>query len=323
MNTWRRPQLACRLCIPFVWRNFTSLALLLVAAGVLLALAGGCARSTDRPLYKRTQDVIYGRKDGMALTLDVFTPAQNANGAAVVWVVSGGWFSSHESISLEISRSLITTLVQRGYTVFAVVHSSQPRFTIPEMLPDIRRAVRYVRYHAADYRIDPAHIGITGASSGGHLALLQGVTGDAGDAEAADPVERVSSRVQAVACFFPPTDFLNYGQPGEEALGRGLLKNFSAPFAFHATDPEKRRQIGRQISPIYHVTPDDPPTLIIHGDRDALVPLQQSETLVARLRQAGVAARLVIKPGAGHGWPDLAQDMPRMADWFDEYLLKK
>src|SRR5258708_2778898 len=114
---------------------------------------------------------------------------------------------------------------------------------------------------------------------------MQGTAGDAGNPSARDPLARVSSRVQAVACFFPPTDFLNYGKPGENALGRGTLKNFSAPFAFQEldrkaggqgkyvliTDEAKILEIGKTISPINHVTADDPPTLIIHGDKDFLV----------------------------------------------------
>src|SRR5262245_31585895 len=94
--------------------------------------------------FTRTRDVIYGRKFGTALTLDVFTPKKDANGAAVIWVVSGGWFSAHEAINPGFPRELL----KRGYTVFAVVHGSQPKFTIPEILTDMNRAVRYIRSHA-------------------------------------------------------------------------------------------------------------------------------------------------------------------------------
>jgi acetyl esterase/lipase len=257
----------------------------------------------------------------MALTMDVFTP-RKANGAAVIWVVSGGWVSTPEFIPTVISQAVIDGLVQRGYTVFAVIHSSQPKFTIPEMLQDVQRSVRYVRSHAAEYHVAPDRIGIVGASSGGQLALMQAVAGDEGNSRAADPVERASGRVQAAACFFPPSDFLNYGKPGASALGCGPLKKFSAPFAFAERDPRKRREIGRRISPIYHVTSDDPPILIIHGDRDSLVPLQQSEAMIAKLKRAGVRAELVIKPGGGHGWPHFDREMSRVADWFDEDLLK-
>jgi acetyl esterase/lipase len=287
----------------------------------------------DEPNSTRTEDVIYGRKYGTALTFDVFTPKQNANGAAVIWVVSGGWVSAHELVPVMTKHFAVREFVNRGYTVFAVVHGSQPKFTIPEILQDMNRAVRYIRTHAADFKIDPDRIGITGGSAGGHLSLMQGTAGTAGNPKATDPVERTSSRVQAVACFFPPTDFLNYGAPGENGLGRGRLKNFGAPFAFSDLDPmrhvfvpvtdeEKILEIGRKISPVTHVTAESPPTLIVHGDKDELVPLQQAEVIIAKMKAAGVPCELVVKPGGGHGWPDIDKDAVKLADWMDKYLKK-
>jgi acetyl esterase/lipase len=298
-----------------------------LAAGLVLPSPG---RAADEPSYSRQEDVIYGRKFGTALTMDVFTPGRDAKGIGVILVVSGGWFSAHEAISFP----MVAGLVDRGFTVFAVVHGSQPKFTIPEILLDLHRAVRFIRYHAKDYRIDPERIGITGGSAGGHLSLMQGTAGTQGVAGAKDPVDQTSSRVQAVACFFPPTDFLNYGKPGEEAIGNGRLAGFRAPFDFHAldmarntlepvTDAAEIRKIALQISPVTHVSPDDPPTLILHGDADQLVPIQQAEEFVAKLKEAGVPAKLVVKAGAGHGWPGLAQDMGLIADWFEQYLVQK
>jgi dipeptidyl aminopeptidase/acylaminoacyl peptidase len=86
------------------------------------------------------------------------------------------------------------------------------------------------------------------------------------------------------------------------------------------TDPEKLRAIVRAMSPVYHVSPDDAPTLIIHGDADKLVPLQQSELIVEAFKKAGVEAKLVVKPGAGHGWPTIVLDFKTIADWFDDHL---
>ena len=280
--------------------------------------------------FTRTEDVIYGRKFGTALTLDVFTPKENANGAAIVWVVSGGWFSSHDAVN----PGAVAEYLRRGYTVFAVVHGSQPKYTIPEVLEDMHRAVRFIRSRAEQYKIDPDRIGITGGSAGGHLSLMQGTAGTMGKPDAKDPVDRLSSRVQAVACFFPPTDFLNYGKPGENALGRGILVNFKAPFDFHELDPKTRAfvpitdeerilTIGRNISPVNHATADDPPTLIIHGDADLLVPIQQAELIIEKLKQAGVPTELVVKKGAAHGWPEMGKDAVILADWFDKYLAKK
>jgi acetyl esterase/lipase len=305
------------------------IALVLALLAVSLLSSPALLSAADGPGFVRTEDVIYGRKFGTALTYDVFTPKENSNGAAIIWVVSGGWFSAHEAIN----PSFFTEYLKRGYTVFAVVHGSQPKFTIPEVLGDMHRAVRHIRAHAADYKIDPERIGISGGSAGGHLSLMQGMAGDKGTPDAKDPVDRNSSRVQAVACFFPPTDFLNYGKEGEVALGRGVLKDFRAPFDFRELDEKKRAfvtvedegkllEIGRQISPVYHASADDPPTLIIHGDKDLLVPIQQAELVVTKLKEASVEAQLVVKEGAAHGWKDIGNDLTIFADWFDKHLKK-
>jgi acetyl esterase/lipase len=283
----------------------------------------------DEPPPARQQDVIYGRKFGTALTLDVFRPAEKANGLGLVFVVSGGWFSSHDGIN----QAFVKPFTARGYTVFAVVHGSQPKFTIPEAVSDMNRAVRFIRLHAKDYAIDPDRLGVYGASAGGHLSLMLGTAGTPGKADAADPVEREPSRVAAVACFFPPTDFLNYGKAGEHAIGRGVLKDFAAPFDFREYDPKAKKfvsvedeakvlDLARSISPINHVSSDDPPTLIIHGDADKLVPIQQAELIVEKLKGAGVEAKLVTKPGAAHGWGGLEKDIETLADWFDAHLKK-
>jgi acetyl esterase/lipase len=296
---------------------------LVVGAIILLSAAAG---RCEEPGFSRKEDVIYGRKSGVALTMDVFTPKE-PNGLGVILVVSGGWFSADEAIN----PGFFGDVTKRGYTVFAVVHGSQPKFTIPEVIADMHRAVRYIRRHASDYKIDPERIGIMGGSAGGHLSLMQGTAGNAGDEKAQDPVERESSRVQCVACFFPPTDFLNYGKPGEIALGVGALKDFKAAFDFHEFDPETKHfvpvtdvdkvlEIGRQISPITHVSADDPPTLIVHGDKDELVPIQQAQVLVEKLKGVGVKAELATKEGGGHGWPEWEKDTEKLGAWFDENL---
>jgi acetyl esterase/lipase len=299
-------------------------------AGWLLVvlLFTGAARAQEAPDIQRTRDVIYGRKYGMALTLDVLAP-KKANGLGVIFVVSGGWFSRSEAINPAFCKDFL----RRGYTVFAVVHGSQPKFTVPEIVEDMHRAVRYIRCHARDYKVDPERLGVTGVSAGGHLSLLLGTSGRPGDPKAPDPVDRCSSRVQAVACFVPPTDFLNWGLPGNEMTARKLRPPFCAALDFReydrdralylpVTDEDKERDILKKISPITYVTPDDPPTLIIAGEKDDLVPVQQSETMVARLKAAKVPAELIVKKGAGHVWASMLDDTKAFGDWFDKYLAK-
>ena len=278
--------------------------------------------------FDRKEDVIYGRKFGTALTMDVFTPKKDAKGIGVILVVSGGFISSHEAIQ----PGFIRPLTDRGYTVFAVVHGSQPRFTVPEIIQDMNRSVRFIRYHSKEYGIDPERLGVCGASAGGHLSLMLGTAGDEGKPDAKDPVDRLSSRVQAVACFFPPTDFLNYGAAGAKKIhATDHGPPYRAAFDHREldsnsrlwvpiTDPSRLEEIAKQISPVYHVTPDDAPTFIMHGDKDMLVPLQQSELIVEKLKRAGVPTELVVKPGAGHGWLTIGNDLTKLIDWFDQHL---
>src|SRR5689334_3930702 len=206
------------------------------------------SRAENTSTVKRTEDVIYGHKNGMALTLDVLQPAK-ANGAAVFFMVSGGFVSSRESISPPFYQPLL----ERGYTVFAVVHGSQPRFIIPEIEQDIHRAVRFVRHNAAKYGVDPDHLGITGGSAGGHLSLTMGTQGAPGDPQAKDSVDRESSAVQCVACFFPPTDFLNWGGEGDDGVGFNTTKQFQPAFGPRALTAEGRQTLGKEISPILFV----------------------------------------------------------------------
>jgi len=286
---------------------------ILVLACGFVCLTGALAQTNVT--FTRTEDLIYGRKFGTALTLDVFQPAKR-NGFGIALMVSGGWFSSHEAINPIFFQALLN----RGYTVFTVVHGSQPKFNITEIVPDINRAIRFIRHQAAKYGVEPDKLGITGASAGGHLSLMMGVQGAPGDANAKDVIDRESSAVQCVACFFPPTDFLNYSQPGEDAVGVGTLKDFKPGFGPRSDSAEERQKLGREISPIYFVTSNTPPILILHGDADKLVPIYQAEQFVKRCREAGVEAKLIVRGGKAHGWGGLDKDLEIFADWFDEHL---
>ncbi len=273
---------------------------------------------------RRTEDVVYGRKHGMALTLDVFQPAQ-PNGCGLLFLVNGGWLSSKATpLMVTIRPDDYHVYLNRGYTVFAVVTSSQPKFTIPELMDDVQRAVRFVRSNAAKYGVRPDRLGVLGSSSGGQLVLSIATRGGPGKPDSPDPIERESSGVQAVACFFPPKDFLNYGGPGISGVGQGPLAPLQVAFGPQALTAEGRAILGREVSPIYFVTSQLPPTLIIHGDADQVVPLQQSESFVARAKEVNARhAELIVRPGKGHGWGDFwrsTEDVTAFADWFDRQL---
>lgn len=282
-------------------------------------------------------EIIYGRKDGMALTMLKLSPKKESNGKAIINVVSGNWISNYGMLERFVNISKI--FINSGYTVFVTMHGSQPRYTIPDEIADLKRAIRFIRYNAKDYHIDGNRIGITGESSGGHLSLMAGLSDDKVDTASKDPVNHISSRVQAVAVFFPPTDFLDWGNQSVNILSYKpeLAKaGVAAAFDFKEwndnlkvyipiTDSQTRVQIERQISPIYSVTSDDPPVLIIHGDADPIVPLQQSEIIIKKLNEAGVPNKLIIKKGGGHGWKykemgDKEVEEKNFVDWFDKYL---
>jgi acetyl esterase/lipase len=303
-------------------------ALVLVFPSARQARAEPEVKAVDSSVeFSRKDDVIYGRHHGVAFTMDVFAPKEKPNGRGVVFCISAGWVSDKVIIKLDFLRPFL----KRGYTVFAVMHGSQPKYTIPEIAEQMHRAVQFIRAHAKEYGVDAERLGVTGASAGGHLSLLLGTSGRPARLDAKDPVARESSRVAAVGCFFPPTDFANYGKEGESVIGRGGAPVFMAPFDFKdfdgatgmyvpVTDEAKKRATLRSISPVSYVSKESAPALIFHGDADMLVPLQQSELIVERYKRGGVPCELVVKKGAGHGWKGIEEDVDRIADWFDKYL---
>ncbi len=268
----------------------------------------------------RLRDVAYGHKFGMALTMDVWKPAK-PNGAGTIFMVSGGFISDIGMVDGSfLWTGAFKPFLDRGYTVFLVCHGSQPKFTVTEIVPDIHRAVRFIRVHSSDYGISADRLGIMGASSGGFLSLSIGAFGGLGDPKARDPVDRASSRVQAVACFCPPSDLLDYGQ-----VGRSIVEFEPVKFVWHTFGVQgkpKAEQIAvlREMSPFAALTKDMPPTLIIHGDADPLVPYEQSERFMAKLAELKVPHQLITRKKAGHVWADMAKDYALLADWFDQYL---
>jgi acetyl esterase/lipase len=259
------------------------------------------------------RDVIYGHRDGMALTYDVFKPVRGANGALVVTMVSAGWRSSWGPP--EERQARYQALIDKGFTVVALYHASAPRFQVPDAVADVRLGMRHIKRHAADYGADPARIGVWGASAGGHLALVAGMMADDGDPAAANPLERSGNRIAAVVAYFPPTDLavLLKGRPkgGAIAFDDSLLP---------------------AVSPIHAVDPRDPPTLILHGAADKGVPPAQAEIMKAALDRAGVENQLKLFPGADHDFyvkGDPARTdayanvaMAEMVAWFERHLRK-
>ena len=259
--------------------------------------------------FKITPDVVYGHKAGMALTFDVIRP-KDPNGAGVLFMMSGAWVSMwvppEGFVSDKASKGIkhFRDLVDQGYTLFIVRHGSSPQFKVPEALADVRRAVRYIRLHAKDFDIDADRLGVCGGSAGGHLSLMLGLASDEGEKEAKDDVDRTGDRVAAIVAYFPPVD----------------LREWVGDKRFPALHFDKKD--ADSVSPILHVSNDDPPTLLIHGDKDDLVTLDNSERILEAFKKEGVTAELIVMPGAGHsfGGDQGKQASAALIKWFDKHL---
>jgi len=250
-------------------------------------------------------DVVYGHKDGMALVYHVLTP-ENANGAVVVYMVSGGWVSRWAPPSRTADR--FTDLLEAGFTVIPVHHGSSPRYHVPDAYADVSRAIRHIRLHGEEYGIDTDRIGVTGGSAGGHLSLMLGLDSDAGDLNAEDEVMRTSNEVAAVVAYYPPVDLRRLTGPSD----RFPALNFA-------------NELAASISPILYADPQDPPTLLIHGDEDTLVNISNSVIMLEEFEKQGVISDFITIPGAGHGFrgDDAVKAAKDRLDWFNKHLATK
>jgi acetyl esterase/lipase len=248
--------------------------------------------------FKVRADVVYGHKDGLALTYDVLVPKDHAKGVGLMFMVSGGWVSTW--VPPAQAAGLFQPLLDAGYTIIAVRHGSSPRYVIPEIAGDVRLALDHVHEHAAEYGIDPQRLGVFGFSAGGHLSLLLGTTSNHKPA---------GPRVAAVAAVFPPTDLAPYVEPSNPLRERFPALKF---------DPSK----AAAYSPLKQVSAGDAPTLLVHGDKDELVPLWHSEKIVEAFQEVKVPVKLEVIRGAAHGFDNAgnARMFDNMIRWFDEHL---
>ena len=315
------------------------------SAVLLTTLALGCGAPSDQPASMSEDagdpaaveaqgdgsaiaDVVYGHKDGMALTFDVLTPPAGSNGAGVLAIQSGGWVSRWASV--EQSQSRWEPLLSNGFTVFIVRHGSSPRFNAAEAFADVQRAVRVIRGHAPTYGVDPDRLGIHGGSAGGHLSLMVALASDLGDPSAEDEVLRESSRVAAVVAYYPPVDLRPRSQQ-DTGFSPLTTESFFYADGLEAQRSHERwpalaldEEVAASISPVLHASADDPPTLFVHGDADTIVDLNASQTLHALLTDAGVETEVFVIEGAEHRFlnpENSALAMDELVRWFETHLV--
>lgn len=282
----------------------------MIGAAALLASSVLVGPATAGEVEVRP-DLVYGHKDGLAMTLDVLKPTSGANGAAILYMVSGGWVSRWAPPKESAER--FQFLLDKGFTMVVVRHGSSPRYHVPDAVSDVRRAVRFVRFHAKEWGVDPNRLGVHGGSAGGHLSLVLGLASDAGDPAAEEPFMRESNRVASVVAYFPPVDL--------RTMARGAVPATEGQ-RFPALNFEKEK--AADISPILFVTPDDPPTLLIHGDADTTVNISHSQRMFQALQENKVKSNFITLPGAGHGFRDTDAQKAQAAlvAWFEETLKK-
>ncbi len=273
---------------------------------------------------------VYAEAYGTGLLMDVLRPTGPANGAAIIDVVSSGWQCDRVVYNEHLGFGLCDALCARGFTVFAVLPGASYLFTGPEMVRHVHAAIRHVRAHAEELAIDPARLGLAGASAGGHLATLAALTPQAGRPDSRDAWRRSGTDIRAVAAFFPPSDLLNFWGV---RIDRFQMEGLDIPgllFKSGLTGRTDREIVARleELSPArvaaqfhdHHPDTVPPPLLLFHGTADRVVPLEQSVRLRDAWREIGGHAELRVREGADHAWMDNGAELEQMAEWFANTL---
>ena len=254
------------------------------------------------------RDLVYKTVNGAALTLDLYCPEKVSGPAPViVWIHGGAWRRGGKE------KCPAVALVQDGYAVASIDYRLTSTAPFPAQIEDCKAAVRWLRANAAKYNLDADRIGVWGMSAGGHLAALLGTSGGVPELEGSGDNMQYSSRVQAVCDVAGPTDL--------PALTNVGPKRMSAIEGLLGGPLEKDKAKAIAASPIHYVSKDDPPFLIVHGEGDRVIPVEQSQRLYEALRKAGVNATLKILPQVGH--QGVLMDAVKDAEVFFNATLKK
>lgn len=264
------------------------------------------------------RDVVFGTGGGRPLKLNIIRPKNPPKTPmpVVVWVHGGAWRAG----SKEGRRTL--PLAQRGYFTMSIEYRLSQEARFPAQIEDCKCAIRWLRAHAKQYNIDPKRIGVWGSSAGGHLVALLGTSGGVKELEGKGGWQSHSSRVQAVCDFFGPTDFTRMSE-GDSHMDHDAP---NSPESQLIGGPvQQNKEACRKADPITYLTPDDPPFLVVHGEEDRTVPINQSELLHEALKKAGVDVTFVRVKGGGHGFRGNTDPTPQriqelVVQFFDKQL---
>jgi len=255
----------------------------------------------------------YANPDDQHLQLNLARPKQGAGPFPVVLCIHGGGFRAG---SREGYNQLCLTLAQQGYAAATMSYRLAPKYQFPAAVHDTKAAVRWLRLNAAKYSLDPARLGVTGGSAGGHLVQFLGVTAGVPEFEGADNPGPASA-VSCVVNFYGPSDFTqSYGKSvdAHEVLPLWLGGNL-----------EQARLRHIQSSPLNWVTPHAAPTLLVHGTEDKYVAYEQAVWMRDRLKACGAEVELLTLEGAGHGFKgaDAEKAEKALIAFFNQHLRAK
>ncbi len=272
-------------------------------------LVAGPSRGGEPAAAKTELDVVYRKVGGSELKLDLVAPGASDGPRPAVLVIHGGAWRGGNKADV---RSLLGRFASRGYVAISPQYRFCPKDKYPAQIHDVKAAVRWLRTNAAKYQIDPDHIGAVGFSAGGHLSLLLGLTGP-GDGLEEDESDKTSTRVQAVVNYFGPSDLKASDIP---EVCKPWIRDFLGG------SPEEKPDAAAKSSPLTFVSKDDPPILTFQGTKDVLVPFNQAIKLAGAMSAAGVAGRVELMVGSGHGWggKELDRTLAETLAFFDENL---
>lgn len=251
-----------------------------------------------------TKDIVFASPGGHDLKLDLSMPVGVKNPPLVVFVHGGGWRGGNKS------GVKTPWLVDEGFALASISYRLTDVAAMPAQVHDCKAAVRWLRAHADEYGYNAEKIGAVGTSAGGYLVLMMGVTDGVGSLEGdvGGNLDQ-SSQVQAVVDFYGASDFIlrsqNQPKQTEEPKGKVTLLLGGAV--------QKNLDKARLASPVFHITPDDPPLMIVHGKKDTTVLFGQSERMAAAYNKAGLDLTFCPVPKGGHGGNEFFQGQNRTA----------
>ena len=290
------------------------LILFIVVAISVLAQRRSAAEVMKAPEGVRVyQDLAYVTDGHERQKLDLYVPDTGENLPLIIWIHGGAWRGGDKTHYMPIEY------LKAGYAGASINYRLSQHAIFPAQIEDVKAAVRWLRANAETYRLDPNRFAAWGSSAGGHLVAMLGTAGDVKEFEVGENLE-VSSRVQAVVDYFGPTDFL---QMDAHRLPDGLVHDVpDSPESqlVGGSIQEHQARVAR-ANPVTYVSKGAPPFLIVHGDKDPLVPYQQSVLLNDALEKVGVSVTFYKVEGGGHGWFKDPK-VPELAKAFLEQHLK-